>query len=60
MPALNKDELQGLPQPPRSLMMEFMGFLTRNKKFWLLPLLIMLLLLVVLLLQAPAPSEPGI
>lgn len=61
MPHLNRNELQGLPQPSqRSLVAEFVAFLMANKKLWLTPLIVVLLILVVLLLQAPAPSEPGI
>lgn len=61
MQDLNKDVPQMPPQQrPGGWLSEFVDFLMRNKKFWLLPIMVMLLVLVALLLQAPAPSEPGI
>ena len=61
MHALNKDDLQEFQQQkPPGFVSEFVDFMMRNRKVWLLPLMVMLLVLLVLLLQAPAPSEPGI
>ena len=47
-------------QKQGSLVSEFIGFLKKNKKFWLLPLIIVMLLLAGLLVLSSTAAAPFI
>jgi hypothetical protein len=51
---------QAVAQPRSSLLGEFWGFLSHNKKWWLLPIVVVFLLLGVLMLLGSTAAAPFI
>ena len=60
MTAPNNEFEKAAQQKQSNLVVEFLGFLKQNRKFWLLPLLIIMLLLTALLVLTSTAAAPFI
>ena len=60
MPRPSNDFEKAAQEKQGSLVAEFLGFLKKNRKFWLLPLIIVMLLLAGVLILSSTAAAPFI